>query len=345
MKPKYGVIGCGSISKFHFDALEKIKADVLYVSDIDRGKADFAKRFGAKFTTDYKEVLADKNVTVVSILAPGKLHRDMCISALTAGRDVICEKTLSNSREEAQEIVNAVRKSGRLFFTAYMKRFFPALQKAKELIPSLGTIFSAHIRTYQQWGNLFDAKSGDKYQFIIDNYGGAITKCGGSHTLDLMMYLLGRPEKVFAKIIYIDKSDVDIKTSAIFEYKKPLVVNFETSTHPLDRIGYERKGWDERLEIIGTEGKLEIHTVEWGKSENNPALLIHYDNKQKMSNDYKFPAVNTFNAELEYFDRCLSEKTQGKPDVIDGFNVDSVISSIEESDRKGMAVLIDWKNL
>ena len=346
MEPVFGIIGCGNISRYHFDGLAKINAKIARVADVDITRAEtYEKRFNAKSSTDYKDVIQDPDVTVVSILGPAKFHKSMCLEAIEAGKDVICEKTMTSNPDEAMEIVKAVKKKGTLFFTAYMKRFFPAVQKAHELLGKMGTPFSMHARSYQCWPGFIDAATPDDFQWIVDHYGGAVLKCCGSHILDLMLSFFGRPERVYGNIDYIPNSNVDRRASAMFEYESSKVANFETVFHPLTRIGYERNCWDERIEINCTRGRLDIYTVKWDQPENNAALLVHYDEATQTSTEYRFDAVNPFHLEMEYISKCLSERRQDQPDVIDGFNVDAVIAAIEKSHQTKSSVEIDWCGL
>src|SRR4051812_5522758 len=98
MEPRYGIIGCGGISRFHFNGLEKLGAQIVHVADINEAAAkSYAERFGAKYSTDYRNVIEDPEVTVVSVLTSAKWHFGICIAALKAGKDVICEKTMANN--------------------------------------------------------------------------------------------------------------------------------------------------------------------------------------------------------------------------------------------------------
>lgn len=125
MKPKFGIIGCGNISPFHFNGLEKVDADVVHIVDINEEAAKpYVNAFGTRFSRDYKELIADADVTVVSVLTSGKCHKEICLAALEEGKDVICEKTMAYNASEAERMVQATKASGRLFFVSYMKRFF-----------------------------------------------------------------------------------------------------------------------------------------------------------------------------------------------------------------------------
>jgi len=344
MKPKFGIIGCGNISRFHFNGLKKVGADVVHIVDINEEAAKpYVDAFGARFSRNYKELIADANVTVVSVLTSGKYHKEICLAALEEGKDVICEKTMTDNASEAEKVVQAAKACGRLFFVSYMKRFFPAVEKAKELLPGLGRLFSAQVRTYQNWGgNFYELENADEYDYILNNYGGAIVKCAASHMIDMTLNFLGRPESLYSYIDYVPNSRFDRKATSLFEYESGLVVSFEAASHPLKRIGYERNSWDEFIQINGVNGRLEIYTVMWDQPENKGALLIHYDNEKESSTEYRFGAVSPFDIEIAHFYNCLVRRQQGHPDVIDGFNVDVIIEAIQESARRKTPVKLSW---
>jgi len=344
MSPKFGIVGCGSIARFHFRGLKKAGAEIVHIADLNEAAArPYVEAFGARFSTDYRELIADPQVSVVSVLTSGKYHKDVCLAALEAGKDVICEKTMADNASEAAEVARAAHKSGRLFFTAYMKRFFPAVQKARELLPTIGRLFSAQVRVYQPWGNFYETENVGKFSSVIENYGGAIVKCGGSHMIDMTLSFLGRPESLYASIDYVPGSRFDRKATALFEYRNGLVVSFEAATHPLKKIGYERNAWDEFIQINGVRGRLEVYFVKWDCPENNAALLVHYDDERETATEYRFDPVNPFDVEMQYFCDCLTQREQGAPDVVDGLNVDVIIEAMEESHQKKAPVRLDWR--
>lgn len=344
MEQNYGIIGCGHISKFYFDALGRAKASIVHLCDLDMGKAKaLAEPFSAQCSTDYKELINDPKVTTVVVLAHARFHKEICLAAIGAGKNVVCEKTLANSAQDALEIANAAKESGVLFFTSYMKRFFPAVQRAKELIPGLGVLYSAYARSYQFWGNLFEPPEDFSPDLWLNNYGGGALKCAGSHILDLALFLFGRPGSLYGNVDYVEGTKLDRKVVALLEYENSLTVNFEATGHCLSKIGYQRNNWDERIEINGTKGQVDIFLTTWDKPEECAALLVHYDEDTQTSTEYRFDAINTFHAQIQHFHDCLSEGRQGHPDVVDGYNVDQLISSIFESSSKKIPVDIAWE--
>jgi predicted dehydrogenase len=346
METKYGIVGCGYISQLYLTGFKKLGALVVHVADVDveRAKA-YAKEFGAKASADFHAVVQDSDVTTVVVLTHTKFHKDICLAAIQAGKNVICEKTLALSSDDGAEIARAAKKAGVFFFTAYMKRLFPAVQKAKSLLSSLGTIYSVYARSYQFWGNLYNPPADFSGELWLKNYGGGVLKCAGSHILDLIMFFFGRPTSLYGRMDWVENTHLDRNAIAMLEYPKSLTVTFEAAGHCLSRIGFQKNNWDERFEINGTNGRLDLYLPTWNKSSELSAMLVHYDEATQTSTEYCYDAVDTFQAQLEYFHKCLSERKAGHPDAVDGFNVDTLIGAIDESSRKKSPVTIDWKGL
>lgn len=346
MKPQYGIVGCGYISQLYLEGFKKLQAAVPHVVDMDLGRTQaYVREFGAKSGTDFQALVDDPAVSTVVVLTHTRFHKEICLAAIQAGKNVICEKTLATSSADAAEIAQAARKAGVLFFTAYMKRFFPAVAKAKELLPSLGILFSAYARSYQFWGDLYAPPADFSADLWLKNYGGGVLKCAGSHILDLVLYFFGRPVALYGTMDWVENTHLDRKALATLEYSKSLAVTFEAAGHCLSQIGYQRNNWDERFEINGTNGRLDLFTPTWDQSAQRAALLVHYNEATQTSTEYRFDPVDTFQAQLEYFHTCLSVGKPGHPNAVDGFNVDTLIGTIEESHRKKMPVTIDWQGL
>jgi predicted dehydrogenase len=343
---RYGIIGCGNISRFHFNALRKINARVTWIADINKAAAEErAGEWNAEATDDYDKLISSEDVDVVCILGPASIHRDTTLKAIAAKKHVICEKTMTNSEKDAIEILRASRKSGRFFFTSYMKRFYSAAVKAQSLLPQLGKVYSAYARSYQAWGNFYTDGHGWDLNAVLKNFGGAVTKCAGSHMIDMILWLLGRPDSVYANINFYPGSKFDRRATAVFEYDNDMTVTFETLAHPLRRVGYERNSWDEYIEINGTAGRLALYTTMWDHPENNGALLVHYDDQTQSSAEYRFEPENPFDLEIAYFDKCMSENRAGKPDAEDGCCVDVIIERMFQAAREKRSVVINWKEV
>ncbi|MBN1675091.1 MAG: Gfo/Idh/MocA family oxidoreductase [Kiritimatiellae bacterium] len=345
------VIGCGGIAKFHFAGLEKAGARVRYVCDLAPDRAQpWAERFGARFAADYAEPFADPEVDMAVVTTVSSAHKRICAAAIDAGKAVICEKTLAENANDALAIVRRAERRGTVFFTSYMKRFIPAVRKANALLPSLGRILSTHVRAYQPWGDLWSAApakglfhtpASDRSQ-VVKNYGGGILTCGGSHILDLILFLLGRPSRLFATLHVPDGRDYDLQAAALMQTENG-VVHFEALAHPLRRVGFLKDGWDERIEINGLNGRLELYSALWDAVDTKASMLVHYNNTTGRTRTYRFKPVSPFERAIAFFCRSVDNGCQAGQSRWTGYEVDELIAHIKRSAASGRAVRVNWR--
>jgi predicted dehydrogenase len=347
-----GVVGCGKISRFHFSGLEKAGANVKWVCDLSASNAKpWADKFEAAYTADYREIIDDPSVDVVFVILISRLHKQICLEALKAGKAVVCEKTLAVSSEEAAEITSVAMEQGALLYTSYMKRFFPAVRKAKELLPQLGTLITTHVRVLQPWGNLWSEPptEGDAWtptggeSVVRKSYGGGILTCGGSHMLDLTLFLLGRPKRLIGSVFTPEGFDFDLRASAMMETEDNGVIHFDGIAHEMSKIGYLHDGWDERIEINGVFGRLDIYTPFWNQFDTKGARLVHHDKRTGRTTEYNFDCVSPFDLAVQHFCAQIAKGEQGDQSVMTGYEVDELISSIHRSSDLDQAIEIPWK--
>lgn len=346
------VIGCGNISRFHFSGLEKAGATIRWVCDPnEEAAAKWKDKFKARYSADYRYAIADPQIRLLCVTTPSRFHKEICLAAIAAGKAVVCEKTLAENAEDALEITNAAEKAGTVFFTSYMKRFIPAVAKARELLPGLGRLLSGHLRTNQCWGDLW-SKTPEKGMFhtpaggvsaVKQNYGGGILVCGGSHILDLLLLFFGRPERLHATVhVPDDGRDYDLRASSLLETAQ-CPVHFEAMTHPLRHIGFLGDGWDERIEISGVNGRLEIRSGVWDAPESKPSQLVHYDNTSGCATEYRFEGVSPFDEAMAFFCRQAAKGEQGEQSRQTGYEVDELIAHILLSSARREAVAVQWR--
>jgi predicted dehydrogenase len=347
-----GIIGCGSISKFHFSGLEKAGAKIKWVCDLNAQSAKpWVERFGARYTADYHEIIADGETNLIDVTAISGVHKEICLAAIDAGKAVICEKTLAENPEDAWAIVTRAQERGAIFYTSYMKRFIPAVEKAKELMPGLGRIMSSYWRTYQQWGKVwtenpagfFHTPAGGR-SVVAGRYGGGILTMGGSHILDLLLHFLGRPRRLCATMHTPEGRDYEVQACAMLETANG-TAHFEALAHPLQRVGFLRDGWDERVEINGVNGRLEIYSSAWEDVTNRASLLVHYDNRSETATEYRFPPASPFDRAIAFFCDNIRRGEQGGQSALSGWEVDNLIEHIRASATKGQAVEVRWNAL
>jgi len=135
---RIGVLGAGQIAQAaHFESCTKARnADLAAICDIaDDLRERMAVTHGvAKTYADYDSMLADAEIDAVIVATADAFHVPATLRALEAGKHVLCEKPVSVSVEEAEQLKRAVVRSGKVFQVGHMKRFDAGLQAAKAFI-------------------------------------------------------------------------------------------------------------------------------------------------------------------------------------------------------------------
>ncbi|MFC6177704.1 Gfo/Idh/MocA family protein [Companilactobacillus huachuanensis] len=199
-KLRIGIIGCGGIAhQKHFPALSHYKDQVELVAFCDiipECAEESAKNFGdpgAKVYTDYHELLKDDSIDIVNVLTPNVAHAPITIAAFEAGKNVFCEKPMSDKPEMAKKMIEAWKKSGKKFTIGYQNRFRPEVQALHKACENgeLGDIYfaKAHAlrrRAVPTWG-VFPDKSKQGGGPLIDI---------GTHALDITLWCMNNYKPV-----------------------------------------------------------------------------------------------------------------------------------------------------
>ena len=214
-----GVIGWGFMGKTHTQALRNI---ALFYPGIDfqiklrcicsrrLKKAEEAARLVGfeSYTDDYRELLARKDIDVVSICTPNDQHEAMAIAAIQAGKHVYIDKPLAVTSQSAGRIAAAAATANVFTQMVFNNRFTPAVLRAKQLVDEgrIGEVLTFSAR-YLHSGSIDPNRPiGWKQQM----QGGVLLDLG-SHALDLLTWMIGYPQKVFCKMrtLYADRPTKD----------------------------------------------------------------------------------------------------------------------------------------
>ena len=193
---KIGIIGCGSIANsVHIPSyMANPKAEIKYFCDIIPERAEEAvKKYGCGIAvTDYKEILADPEVTAVSVCTPNLMHSIIAIDALEAGKHVLCEKPAARTYEEALAMQEAQKRTGKILNIGVVNRFNTNVNKLKEMIDNgdFGEVYHVYVsfrdqRSIPGMGGAFTTKA---------IAGGGVLIDWGVHFLDIVMYCCSDPK-------------------------------------------------------------------------------------------------------------------------------------------------------
>src|SRR5205807_8653446 len=144
-RPGIGLISVGWMGKLHTRAYQavpqvypelKIRPRLVVAADTAVDRAGYARDVlgYARATTDYREVLADRDVDVVSICAPTGLHRELGVAAAEAGKHFWIEKPVGRGAAETADAAAAAAKAGVVTSIGYNYRHAPAVEHVRELV-------------------------------------------------------------------------------------------------------------------------------------------------------------------------------------------------------------------
>ena len=152
----------------------------------------------AKVYTDYRDLLADKAIDDVHVCTPNVSHCEITVAALGAGKHVLCEKPMAATTSDAEKMMAAYKKSGKLFTIGYQNRYRTDSTALKQICDAgdLGDIYYAKAHAIRRrgvptWG-VFPDKSKQGGGPLIDI---------GTHALDLTLWMMNnyKPKSVMGK--------------------------------------------------------------------------------------------------------------------------------------------------
>ena len=204
-----GLISVGWMGKLHSRAYQAlpsvypetgIRPRLAHAADTAPDRVDYATDVlgYARGSTDYREVLADPDVDVVSICAPNKLHREIGVAAAEAGKPFWIEKPVGRTVEETAAVAAAANAAGLVTSIGYNYRHAPAVEHSRELVASgaLGRV--TNVRAVFFSGYAAEPKGALSWRFNRELAGSGALGDLLSHVVDLLQYVVGPVAEVTA---------------------------------------------------------------------------------------------------------------------------------------------------
>ncbi len=259
---KWGIIGTGDVAEYKGGPPLYQVPDSELVAVMSRREEkvkDFARRHGVdRWYTEVDALLADAEVNAVYIATPPHVHLDVAARAAAAGKHILLEKPMAMTVHECNAINAMCQKHKVQLIVAYYRRFFPIVQKMKELLDA-GAIGRPMRGRALHTGYYQPREDGERaWLTSLEIGGGGFMRDAGIHRLDLFAYLFGKAVDVtaYADTVHFD-FDVDDSSTVIIRFENGLHATAEFNWNvglPLDEF-----------EISGTEGR--IYTRNLGKGE------------------------------------------------------------------------------
>ena len=338
------MIGCGRIAKRHSDLLGKAEikgAELVAVCDVIAHKAEkIGKTFDVPFYTDMHDMLQSEKVDVVSILTESGLHAQHVLELAKYRKHLVVEKPMALTLDDADAMIEACAENDCKLFVIKQNRFNVPVVKLREAIEAerfgklvLGTVRVRWCRDQNYYDQAY-------WRGRWDLDGGVLTN-QASHHVDLLEYMMGEVESVFAKsttaLVDIEAEDTAIVTLK-FKNGALGIIEATTAVRPKDLEG--------SISILGEKGSVEIGGFAVNK-------MLHWNFIENLGDDedilQKFsvnpPNVYGFGHKA-YYDHVVDCITNNKKQLVDGLTGRKsleLISAIYESIETGKEVFLRFK--
>lgn len=269
---KFGIIGTGSISNIHAQAIAAMDGSSLHAvfNHNPNSAKKFAGIYGAKTVSDFDEFLADPELEIVTIATPSGAHFDPAIAALKAGKHVICEKPLEITTARIDAMMSVATAQKRVLAAILNRRFNPAMDAIKQasVQQRFGCLTSASC--YFKWfrNQAYYDSAAWRGTWALDGGGALMNQ--GIHSVDALLYLAGPVKSVQANTACLAHERIEVEDTvvALLEFENGARGVIEGST-----CCWSKTGHPARIQLCGTEGSafLADETIEVWDFKNEQA--------------------------------------------------------------------------
>jgi predicted dehydrogenase len=363
-----GIIGYGFMGKVHAFGYRSmpfyydpppLDIRLIGVATSSPGTAEAARRHGGfeLATSDWRVLMERKDISIVDICSPNPLHAEQLKAAIAAGKSIYCDKPLTVTLQEADEVGAALAGWKGIGQVAFHNRFFSGMQRAKQLIDEgfLGTPIGFRA-VYLHSGSV-DPSVPLKWKLRATEGGGVIRDLG-SHLLDLLDWLAGPIERLRAetRILYPERPDGHGGTQAV-DAEDQVIFTVGMSGGALGTVEASKIATgaedDLRVEIHGTRGAIRFDLmqpdfVEMFSLSDADAPLGGVRGWKRVPALQRYPAPAGFpsaratsgwlrgHVHCQYtFLKAVAEGHQPEPSLQQGIRVQRIMDSAEKSVKTG----------
>lgn len=254
-KLNFALMGCGRIAQKHADVLtsEALDARLVAVCDVELERArSLGEKYRVPYYQNIHDLLAKHPVDVVNVLTPSGLHAAHVLEVAPYRKHIVVEKPMALTLDDADAMIQACDRYGVRFFVVKQNRYNLPVVKLREALEAgrFGKLVMGTVRV--RWCRRQSYYDQDAWRGTWALDGGVFTN-QASHHVDLLEWMMGEVESVFAKaetrLVNIETEDTGV---ALLKFRSGAlgVIEATTATRPLDLEG--------SLSILGEHGAVEI---------------------------------------------------------------------------------------
>ena len=341
---KFALVGCGRIAKRHSDLLGmgQIKgATLVSVCDKQEQKAKaIGERFNVPYYTDMDEMMQKESIDVVSVLTESGNHAKHVINLAKYAKHIVVEKPMALTIDDADEMIRACAKNNCKLFVVKQNRFNLPIVKLREAIDEgrFGKLFMGTVRV--RWCRTKEYYDQAPWRGTWAMDGGVLTN-QASHHIDLLEWMMGKVDSVYAKGIHA-LADIEVEDTAavVLKFRNGGIGIIEATTaiRPRDLEG--------SISILGERGSVEVGGFAVNK-------MLHWNFDKKLPQDDEVlekysenpPNVYGFGHQA-YYEHVVDCITNNKPPLVDGLEGRKsveLISAIYESMETRKEIYLRFK--
>lgn len=327
---KYAVIGTGYWGSNHVRVGAELMADgvidELVLCDVDEQRvSELADSYDIPYVTDH-EALADRGVDAATVATPSTTHPEIAIPLLRDGIDLLVEKPLALTSDDAWRIVNAADEAGRTLAVGHIFRFHPALTELKRRIDrgELGEL--KYLNTTRFSFRVPRSTTGALYSLAV-------------HDVDISNYLLDdRPETVYCNLDSVIREGIDETATLVLEYGDATSVINESWQVPV--FGKRRD-----LVVVGSEKAAYVDYLQDNVIEMYDSRVVTregtLDARHEGKQTYEVADREPLKVEVEDFlEARASDATSRSPGAI-GAETVALLERAEESAAEDRVITIE----
>lgn len=339
----FALIGCGRISGNHITAALVNQLEIKAVCDIIEEKAlDLIDRFsldedfGAKGYTDYKKMIEENELDLIAVATDSGTHAEIALYCIEHSINVIIEKPVAMSMDDADRIIEAMKRKGVKVCANHQNRFNIAVQHLKNAIDEGRMGKLSHGAVAVRWSRGEDYYSQDEWRGTWGQDGGTLmNQC--IHGIDLLRWLLGdEADEVYGATRrqfhdYIEAEDVG---AAVIKFKNGTVATVEGT------VNAYRDDMEETIYVFGQKGNVKL-----GGTSANKIDVWKFENENEddiKSKNLKEDTKNVYgNGHTSLYRDMISAITDGREPYVDiyaGKRALETVLAIYKSQKTGKPV-------
>jgi UDP-N-acetyl-2-amino-2-deoxyglucuronate dehydrogenase len=334
---RFALVGCGRISKNHFEAIQKHadRAQLVAVCDIDPLALKKAvQQTNATPFSSLTELLSGSNADVIVLATPSGLHSAQAIQCAAAGRHVMTEKPMATRWKDGKRMVEACDKAGVWLFVVKQNRHNTTLQLLKRAVEKrrFGRIYMVTLNVF--WSRPQTYYDSAKWRGTWEFDGGALMN-QASHYVDLLDWLVGPVESVQSYTATLARN-IEVEDTGVVSIKWRSgalgSLNVTMLTYP--------KNLEGSLTVLGEKGTVRLGGIAVNEIQHWEFAEPDEDDENVQQANYGTPSVYGF-GHPSYYDnilRALQGEIEPETDGREGLRSLELLIAAYTSARDGRRV-------